>query len=101
VELFKWMNADFFSFEEAWKHFISFGALMKNKRYANVRHVIWLATTWCLWHTRNKIMFRGEVVNLQSCLDYLYFLVLVYRLNSKFIFCEFFILVQRFIILHL
>jgi hypothetical protein len=55
---------DFFSSEEAWKHLISFGVLMKNKRYANLRHEFWLATTWCLWCTRNKIMFK-EVVNLQ------------------------------------
>jgi hypothetical protein len=26
---FKWMNVDFFSFGEVWKHFISFGAFDK------------------------------------------------------------------------
>jgi hypothetical protein len=55
------VECGFHNFEEGWKHFNTFGALVKSKRFAKARHVIWLATTWNIWQTRNNIMFRGDM----------------------------------------
>jgi hypothetical protein len=43
--------------------------LMKNKKYAKARQVIWLASTRSLWRARNNIKFRGDVVNLNTLVD--------------------------------
>jgi hypothetical protein len=34
-----------------------------------VIHLIWLATTWCLWRLRNNVMFRGILPNLLIFID--------------------------------
>ncbi|CAJ2667257.1 unnamed protein product [Trifolium pratense] len=67
--IFKWMNVDFISFDDGWNHFSSFGALLKNKKYEKARHVIWLATTWCIWRARNNVVFRGEAINWKALED--------------------------------
>ncbi|CAJ2643768.1 unnamed protein product [Trifolium pratense] len=84
--IFVWLNVDFIPYEVCWQHFISFGALVKNKSYAKARHVIWLATTWSLWRARNNIMFRGDVINLQSLINqiiYISWFWFVGRIASK------------------
>ncbi|CAJ2641645.1 unnamed protein product [Trifolium pratense] len=84
--IFVWLNVDFIPYEVCWQHFISFGALVKNKSYAKARHVIWLATTWSLWRARNNIMFRGDVINLQSLVNqiiYISWFWFVGRITSK------------------
>jgi hypothetical protein len=48
------------------QHFIEFGEGKIDKRY---QHIIWLATTWCLWHMRNNILFRGDCVNISSLVN--------------------------------
>jgi hypothetical protein len=63
--IFKWMNVDFISFDEGWEHFFAFGALLENKKFEKARHVIWLATTWCLWRARNNVLFRGEAIDVK------------------------------------
>ncbi|GAU45287.1 hypothetical protein TSUD_98760 [Trifolium subterraneum] len=36
--IFKWMNVNFISFDEGWKHFSAFGALLENKKFEKARH---------------------------------------------------------------
>jgi hypothetical protein len=49
------------------QHFlIWFGDLSKGKHSKRVKHIIWLATMWSLWHTHTNILFRGDFVNVQS-----------------------------------
>ncbi|MCI16259.1 putative ribonuclease H protein, partial [Trifolium medium] len=69
TKIYKWLNVEFIPFDESWKHFVTFGLLVTNKKYAKGRHVIWLATTWSLWRLRNHIMFRGDLANLSSLVD--------------------------------
>jgi hypothetical protein len=33
------------------------------------RHIIWLATTWCLWCHRNNIVFHGDYVKASSLVE--------------------------------
>jgi hypothetical protein len=49
-------------------HIVWFPIVSSNKR-PKVRHIIWLATTWCLWRLRNNIVFRGFVPNLSSIVE--------------------------------
>jgi hypothetical protein len=44
-------------------------SLLHNKHSKNTKHIIWLATTWSLWRTRNNIIFRGDPVNVSSLVD--------------------------------
>jgi hypothetical protein len=46
-------------------HFTSFSELLKPCRLKKVRHLIWCATTWCIWSLRNNIIFRGA----SFCID--------------------------------
>ncbi|CAJ2655981.1 unnamed protein product [Trifolium pratense] len=84
--IFKWMNVDFISFDDEWKHFSSFGALLKNKKYEKARHVIWLATTWCIWRARNNVVFRGETINwkvLEDKIIYISWFWFIGKIASK------------------
>ncbi|XP_045831669.1 uncharacterized protein LOC123923074 [Trifolium pratense] len=92
-KIYKWMAVDFIPFEEGWKHFISFGDLVMSKRLAKTRHVIWLATTWSIWRTRNNIVFRGYVFNLDALIDQIIFISwfwFIGRLgvNTSFVFSD-------------
>jgi hypothetical protein len=50
-------------------HFTLFGELFKGSKFKRYRHIIWLATTWSIWRTRNNIIFRGDSVNVSTLLD--------------------------------
>jgi hypothetical protein len=51
------------------QHFLKFGDLVKGKINKRFRHLVWLATMWCLWRSRNNIIFRGDHVNISSLVD--------------------------------
>jgi hypothetical protein len=55
--------------ETVQQHFLVFGDLLKSVVHKQYRHVIWLATTWCIWRWRNHIVFRGERVNISTLVD--------------------------------
>jgi hypothetical protein len=50
-------------------HFFKFGDIIKSKKGNRVRHLIWLATTWCIWRLRNNIVFRGKVADYAVLVD--------------------------------
>jgi hypothetical protein len=45
------------------EHFSSFGALLKNNKFAKAPHIILLATIWCFRQARNNIVFRGDAID--------------------------------------
>ncbi|XP_045831366.1 uncharacterized protein LOC123922712 [Trifolium pratense] len=92
-KVYEWLDMNFITFEEVWKHFTTFGDLVKSKSLAKARHVIWLATTWSIWRTRNNIMFRGDVFNLALLVDQIIFISWVWfvgriELNPSFVFSD-------------
>ncbi|CAJ2645290.1 unnamed protein product [Trifolium pratense] len=52
-------------------HFMQFGAAVKAQKGMKFRHLIWLATTWCIWRMRNNIIFRGEGADFQRLFDHI------------------------------
>jgi hypothetical protein len=40
-------------------HFAQFGNLFWYPKGGRVNHLIWLATTWCVWNLRNQVVFKG------------------------------------------
>jgi hypothetical protein len=60
--------------EGGWKLFLHYGSLVKNKKGMKVRHLIWLATTWCLWRMRNNILFRDENADFAVVFDQIKFI---------------------------
>jgi hypothetical protein len=67
--IFGWMGIQGSSARNIQQHFLWFGDLLKGKHSKRVKHIIWLATMWSLWRTRNNIIFRGDFVNVQSLVD--------------------------------
>jgi hypothetical protein len=51
---------------------LDFGELIKGKKIKRVRHIIWLATTWCTWRACNNILFRGVIFNVFSLVLIIY-----------------------------
>jgi hypothetical protein len=75
IIIFKWMGLTPITNASVQQHFLMFGDLIKsnvNKRY---RHVIWLATTWCIWRWRNQIVFRGDRVNISTLVDQIIYML--------------------------
>jgi hypothetical protein len=58
-----------FNLEETVQHMYLFGKLAKGKICKGVKHLIWLATTWCIWRLWNNILFRGDFVNVFFLVD--------------------------------
>jgi hypothetical protein len=67
--IFKWMRVSFIDFSSVTDHFLSFGSIIRGKNSKKLRHIIWLATTWCIWRTRNNILFRGDHINFNSLVN--------------------------------
>jgi hypothetical protein len=57
-KILTWMGLNFINSTSVQQHFILFGELIKSKANKKHRHIIWLATTWCIWRWRNNIVFR-------------------------------------------
>ncbi|KAK2395047.1 hypothetical protein QL285_056813 [Trifolium repens] len=46
--IFKWMGVSYFTSDSVQQHFTMFGDLIKDNVSKRHRHIIWLATTWCM-----------------------------------------------------
>ncbi|CAJ2644735.1 unnamed protein product [Trifolium pratense] len=68
-KIFVWLGTNVISFEDVTCHFTLFGELAKGNHSKRIRHIIWLATTWSIWRTRNNIIFRGDCVNISSLVE--------------------------------
>jgi hypothetical protein len=83
--IFKWMGVHVFSSPSVTEHFIAFGGLLSGKKAKKFRYIIWMATTWCIWRTRNNILFRGAPINILSLVNqivYIAWLWFIGRLGS-------------------
>jgi hypothetical protein len=66
------MGLNFINSNSVQQHFFLFGDLIKSKAIKvnnKHRHIIWLATTWCIWRGRNNIVFREDQVTIGSSVD--------------------------------
>jgi hypothetical protein len=80
------MGVSFIDFSSVTGHFLAFGSVFKGKNSKKLRYIIWLATTWCIWRTRNNIMFRGDHINIISLVNqivYIAWLWFIGRLRSS------------------
>jgi hypothetical protein len=68
------MGCEYIHNDEGWKHFNDFGNIFKDKKEVKVRHLILLATTWCIWQLRNNIIFRGAIANHVQLVDQIKFI---------------------------
>jgi hypothetical protein len=68
-EGFGWMGIQAIPFAGIQNHFTLFGTCLKGSQNKKHRHIIWLATTWCIWRKRNNIVFRGESMNISSLVE--------------------------------
>jgi hypothetical protein len=73
--IFKWMGVNFLVFTSVLDHLLSFGGIIKGKNTKRLRYIIWLATTWCIWRTRNNILFRGDYVNVTFLVNQILYIV--------------------------
>jgi hypothetical protein len=64
--IFKWVGINTPAFSSTTQHTLLFGNLFKGKKTKRMRHIIWLAITWCIWRARNNILFRGVIFNVSS-----------------------------------
>jgi hypothetical protein len=67
--IFQWIGQYINSLQACWNHFQVFGALVKSKNGSRVRHLIWLATTWCIWKLRNQIVFNGAAPDVTQLVE--------------------------------
>jgi hypothetical protein len=67
--IFGWMGIQAIPFAGIQNHFAQFGTCLKGSHNKKHRHIIWLATTWCIWRKRNNIVFRGESMNISSLVE--------------------------------
>jgi hypothetical protein len=65
----EWLGVANFMQNVGCAHFTNFGALLKPGRLKKVRHLIWCATTWCIWSLRNNIIFRGSSFSIDGLMD--------------------------------
>ncbi|XP_045791643.1 uncharacterized protein LOC123886361 [Trifolium pratense] len=72
--IYQWVGCAYHHYEEGWKHFNFFGDIVKSKKGSKVKHLIWLATTWCTWRVRNNIIFRGTIFDRNQLVDQIKFI---------------------------
>jgi hypothetical protein len=68
-DVYHWMGISHLSASNVQQHFIVFGDIIKGKKCKKVKQLIWLATMWSIWRSRNNILFRGDVVNIITLVD--------------------------------
>jgi hypothetical protein len=67
--VFGWMGYNDIPFVDIQSHFSDFGNLLKGSINKKYHHIIWLATTWCIWRKRNNIIFREESIHASSLVE--------------------------------
>jgi hypothetical protein len=72
--ILKWLHSSSILFENVSQHFTLFGDIFQGKLCNRFHHLIWLATTWSIWRTRNNTLFRGAQVNVTNLVDQIIFI---------------------------
>jgi hypothetical protein len=68
-DVLRWVSQSLLTGLEGWNHFLCFGKMVKSKKGNRIRHLIWLATTWCIWKHRNNVIFNGGLPNANALLE--------------------------------
>jgi hypothetical protein len=68
-KVLSWMGLNLINSNSIQEHFLLFGDLIKSKANKKHRHIIWLATTWCIWRLRNNLVFREDRATIFSVVN--------------------------------
>jgi hypothetical protein len=68
-KVLSWMGLNLINSNSIQEHFLLFGDLIKSKANKKHRHIIWLATTWCIWRLRNNLVFREDRATIFSLVN--------------------------------
>jgi ribosomal protein L30/L7E len=68
-KILAWLGLNSISSTSVQHHFLLFGDLIKSKVNKKHRHIIWLATTWCIWRRRNNLVFRDDRATIFSTVN--------------------------------
>ncbi|MCI12807.1 putative ribonuclease H protein, partial [Trifolium medium] len=74
LKIFDWMGIDPMAFQDVSSHFLCFGQTCKGKNSKRYSHIIWLATTWCMWNNRNSIIFQDDSFDVTSLVDHIMYI---------------------------
>jgi hypothetical protein len=80
--IFKWLGTNAIVNATVTEHFLTFGGIFKGKKTKGLRHIIWVATTWCIWRYRNNILFRGDSVNIYSLFNQILYIAWLWFIGS-------------------
>jgi hypothetical protein len=80
--IFNWLGTTSVTYVSVTDHFLNFGGILKGKKTKGLRHIIWLATTWCIWRSRNNILFRGDSVNISSLFNQILYIAWLWFIGS-------------------
>lgn len=67
--IFTWLGANVDLQFDVVSNFMKLGGLIKGKRRKGIKHLIWAVVVWKIWTARNKVLFKGEVVNVKSIIN--------------------------------
>lgn len=56
--IYEWIGVSFVAHHDLVQNFMQFGALFRGKRSKHFKFLIWCATVWIIWLTRNRIVFQ-------------------------------------------
>jgi hypothetical protein len=80
--IFNWLGSNLIVNASVSDHFLTFGGILKGKKTKGLRHIIWVATTWCIWRSRNNILFRGDSVNISSLFNQILYTAWLWFIGS-------------------
>jgi hypothetical protein len=80
--IFNWLGSNIIVNASVSEHFLTFGGILKGKKTKGLRHIIWVATTWCIWRFRNNILFRGASVNISSLFNHIFNIAWLWFIGS-------------------
>lgn len=67
----EWASISQGNFSGRWENFLQHLISIQHKKRKKIRHMIWIAVVWVLWTTRNTIIFRGGVPNVNVMVNQL------------------------------
>jgi hypothetical protein len=64
-----WIGKSVSSNLAGYDHFTRFGQLFRHQKKGRINHLIWLATTWCIWNLRNQVVFNGATPDASTLFE--------------------------------
>jgi hypothetical protein len=69
LSVYGWLGFDGAYAMNGVDHFLQHGSLFGGKKWKKIKHLVWLATVWSLWISRNKVIFEGKDVSKNDVLS--------------------------------